>query len=153
MELGNTLRLRWQDDIGLETIRSIISKKVPQWPTGLHDWQLPLVAKILDGECLLCSAATSDGKSALFGAPAVILVEISKNPSLYPPLPRKEKPVSIVITPTKGLSANIVCDYALLVVLKLTVSCYRSTSSKSSGSKHYRTARRFLPMRGRQGGS
>ncbi|KZP34052.1 hypothetical protein FIBSPDRAFT_707820, partial [Athelia psychrophila] len=94
---------RWQDDIRLETIKKIIRKKVPQWPTSLYDWQLPLVAKILYGECLLCCTATSDGKSALFGAPALILVEIGQSPSSYPPLPRKEKPVSIVITPTKGL--------------------------------------------------
>jgi superfamily II DNA/RNA helicase len=101
-------RFCWRDPEGLATIAKIIKEKVPQWIEGLHDWQSILVAKILDGECILCCTATGDGKSALFGAPAVISVEISKNPHLYPDLPRRTKPVSIVITPTKGLAANTV---------------------------------------------
>ncbi|KAF7966313.1 hypothetical protein HWV62_30133 [Athelia sp. TMB] len=78
MDHTTKLSLRRQDYIGLETITVIISKKVPQWSTGLFDWQLPLIAKILDGESLLCCTATSDSKSALFGATAIIPVEISQ---------------------------------------------------------------------------
>ncbi|KAF7970762.1 hypothetical protein HWV62_23100 [Athelia sp. TMB] len=135
MDHINTRRLRWQDEIGLETIKAIISKKVPQWPTGLFDWQLPLIAKILDGESLLCCTATSDGKSALFGATAVILVEISQYPSLYPPLPRKDKPVSIVITPTKGLSSNIVYELEKLGIKALSYCSEVLTEARKTGRK------------------
>jgi superfamily II DNA helicase RecQ len=99
----------WQDPEGRVTINKIIKEKISDWHDGLHEWQLGLVARILDGECVLCCTATGDGKSALFGAPAVVALEISKNSHLYPDLPRRKMPVSIVITPTKGLAANTVC--------------------------------------------
>lgn len=46
-------RLRWQSSIGLQTIKTIVRKRIPQWENGLYDWQLEIVAKILDGEDVL----------------------------------------------------------------------------------------------------
>jgi len=63
---------------------------------------------ILDGENILCNTATGDGKSAVFGIPLVVLLEMALNPTLYPDLPYHAKPIGIVVTPTKGLAANIV---------------------------------------------
>ncbi|KAJ6474006.1 hypothetical protein C8R47DRAFT_1324288 [Mycena vitilis] len=51
--------------------------------------------------------ATGAGKSAVFAVPIIILREMARNPHLYPDLPVRELPVGIVITPTKGLAANI----------------------------------------------
>ncbi|KZP21704.1 hypothetical protein FIBSPDRAFT_1019528 [Athelia psychrophila] len=134
MDIDNIPTLCWQDPIGLETIQLIIGMKVPQWGR-LYDWQLPLVARILDGECVLCCTATSDGKSALFGAPAVIAVEISAHPELYPDLPRREKPVSLVITPTKGLSANIVYELEQLGIKALSYCNEVLTEARKTGRK------------------
>ncbi|KAJ7075385.1 hypothetical protein B0H15DRAFT_738274, partial [Mycena belliarum] len=80
----------------------------PEWNEGLHAWQLKLVIHSLDGKDVLCSIATSAGKSALFAAPIIVLQEMSAKPHLYPDLPVRALPVGIVITPTKGLAANIV---------------------------------------------
>lgn len=80
-------RYRWQDPVGRETIIKIIKKLVLEWKQGLHDWQLDLVVRILDGEDVLCCTATGDGKSALFAAPIIVLREMSRNASLYPDLP------------------------------------------------------------------
>lgn len=101
-------RLRWQSSIGLQTIKTIVRKRIPQWENGLYDWQLEIVAKILDGEDVLVVTATGDGKSAIFGVPILIFLELAQNPFYYPDLPHPEKPSGIVITPTKGLSTNIV---------------------------------------------
>jgi len=104
-------KYRWQDPVGRETIITIIKKLVPEWKQGLHDWQLNLVVRILDGEDILCCTATGDGKSALFAAPIIVLREMSQNASLYPDLPYRSHPVGLVVTPTKGLSGNIVSPY------------------------------------------
>ena len=101
-------RRRWQDPEGQATIKRIVEIKIPTWKDGLHLWQLELVARILDGENVLCNTATGDGKSAVFGVPLVVLLEMASNSTLYPDLPYRAKPIGIVVTPTKGLAANIV---------------------------------------------
>jgi hypothetical protein len=101
-------RHRWQNPIGHLTIITIVKKAIPQWKNGLYDWQLKLVAPALDGEDIMCCLTTGGGKSALFAVPIIILLEISKNPDLYPDLPYRMHPVGLVITPTKGLACNIV---------------------------------------------
>lgn len=107
---------RWQDVVGLETIKLIVKKVVPTWTNGLHAVQLELVSGILDGTDILCCTATGDGKSAAFAIPCLILLEYNKNPEAYPQgLPTRAKPTGVVITPTKGLANNIVSSFPLYV--------------------------------------
>ena len=109
---------RWQDLIGLETIKAIVKKVVPTWTNGLHAVQLELVSGILDGRDILCCTATGDGKSAAFAIPCLVLLEYNNNPEVYPRgLPTRAKPIGIVITPTKGLANNIVCSFAFFLFI------------------------------------
>jgi superfamily II DNA/RNA helicase len=99
----------WQDPVGRSIIQQFVKARVPEWTNGLYDWQLNVIARVLDREDVLLSTATGDGKSAIFGVPILVLLEIARNPSLYPGSPRTtEHPVGLVVTPTKGLAANIV---------------------------------------------
>jgi len=43
----------WQDPEGLDAIKTIIKKLIPNWTNGLHAVQLELVAAILDGKSVL----------------------------------------------------------------------------------------------------
>jgi len=107
-------KLRWQDPAGHATITEIIKKQIPEWKDGLHDWQLNLVARILDGDDIFCCTATGDGKSALFAVPIIVLREIALNPRLYGDFKYPEFPVGLLVMPTKGLAANMVsihCDW------------------------------------------
>lgn len=104
-------RYRWSDPQGRQTITAIVQKLIQEWKDGLHAWQLKLVVRILDGKDILCCTATGDGKSALFAVSIVVLTEMARNPALYPDLPVHAQcalPMGIVVTPTKGLAANIV---------------------------------------------
>ncbi|KAF8144805.1 P-loop containing nucleoside triphosphate hydrolase protein [Mycena galopus ATCC 62051] len=103
-------RHRWSDPIGAQTITTIFKKLIPQWKDGLYPAQLNLIVRILDGEDLFCIMATGGGKSALFAVPIVVLKELASHPELYPNLPARALPVGIVVTPTKGLAANIVFE-------------------------------------------
>ncbi|KAJ7627874.1 hypothetical protein B0H17DRAFT_909704, partial [Mycena rosella] len=103
---------KWQTERGRTTIQQIVATKIPQWAGGLRDWQVTVIAWILDGEDVLCITATGDGKSALFAVPILVLLEVAKNPATYPGFwdQKRRTPVGLVIAPTKGLSANIVRD-------------------------------------------
>jgi hypothetical protein len=90
-------KLRWQDPAGRSAITEIIKKQIPEWKDGLHDWQLDLVARILDGEDIFCCTATGDGKSALF-AVLIVLREVALNPSLYDDLNYPMFPVGLLVT-------------------------------------------------------
>ena len=115
MALGH----RWQEFLGLETIKAIKKKKkkiVPTWTNGLHAVQLELVSCILDGRYLLCCTATGDGKYSAFAIPCLVLLEYNNNPEAYPRvLPTRAKPIGVVTTPTKGLADNIVCSLASFI--------------------------------------
>ncbi|KAJ7208662.1 P-loop containing nucleoside triphosphate hydrolase protein [Mycena pura] len=106
-------RYSWRSTHGHRTIAAIVKKVIPQWTNGLYPTQLDLVARILDGENLLCCMATGGGKSALFSVPILILHEMTRNSHLYPNLPTRALPQGIVVTPTKGLAANIVRFYLI----------------------------------------
>ncbi|KAJ6575914.1 hypothetical protein B0H10DRAFT_2443904 [Mycena sp. CBHHK59/15] len=100
---------KWQTEHGRTTIQQIVATKIPQWTGGLCDSQVTVIAWILDGEDVLCITATGDGKSALFAVPILVLLEVAKNPAMYPGFgdQKRKTPVGLVIAPTKGLSANI----------------------------------------------
>jgi superfamily II DNA/RNA helicase len=106
--MRNTIRLPWKGVTGLDTIQTIV-KRCMTWTNGLYAWQLPLVAQALDGDDYLCITATGDGKSALFAIPIIVLLEYNRNPELYPKgLITRPNPISVVITPTKGLANSFV---------------------------------------------
>lgn len=98
----------WTDPHGHLTVKKIVKKEIPEWKDGLYPAQHKLVVRVLDGQDILCCMATGGGKSALFAVPIIVLRELARNPHLYPDLPVRALPMGLVITPTKGLAANIV---------------------------------------------
>ncbi|KAJ7301473.1 P-loop containing nucleoside triphosphate hydrolase protein [Mycena albidolilacea] len=115
-------KLHWRAPIGCSTIQKIVKKLIPAWKDGLRPVQEDLVFAILDGEDILCCTATGDGKSAAFSVPILALNEYNNNTSLYPAgLPTRLNPVGMVVTPTKGLAANIVLE---LIRLNITAFAY-----------------------------
>jgi superfamily II DNA/RNA helicase len=111
---------RWSDRIGRSTIQDITKLKIPSWTNGLYDYQLDMVAAVLDRKNVLASLGTGSGKTAGFAIPVLVLREISKNPHLYPDLRYPEMAVGIVITPTKGLSFDIVSGLILWIGVYIT---------------------------------
>ena len=101
-------RRHWQDPEGQATIKQIVKVKIPTWKYGLHLWQLELIAHILNGENILLNTAIGDGKSAVFGVPLVVLLEMALNPTLYHDLLYCAMPIGTMVTPTKRLTTNIV---------------------------------------------
>ncbi|KAJ7776978.1 P-loop containing nucleoside triphosphate hydrolase protein [Mycena maculata] len=116
-----TPTVRWQDPEGIRTLNSIVKKVIPQWKDGLRPVQEELVAPILDGDDILCCAATGQGKSAGFSVPILVLNEYNNNRHLYPVnLRTRPQPVGLVITPTKGLANNIVSELTKLGIIAIT---------------------------------
>jgi superfamily II DNA or RNA helicase len=101
-------KFRWRDPQGDRTLTKIVKEQIPQWKDGLYPSQHNLVRRILDGQKILCCMVTGGGKSALFAVPIIVLREMARNHHLYPDLPTRALPQGIVVTPTKGLAANIV---------------------------------------------
>ncbi|KAF8057176.1 P-loop containing nucleoside triphosphate hydrolase protein [Lyophyllum atratum] len=130
---SQSVLLRWQSSTGKDTIQRIVKDLIPAWTAGLRDWQLDLVSRILDGEDVLVSTATGDGKSAIFAVPLVVLQEIKDRPLYYSNLPRRTFPMGIVITPTKGLAANIVFEIEKLGVLAIAYSSEILTEARKTG--------------------
>ncbi|KAJ8094141.1 hypothetical protein PM082_023349 [Marasmius tenuissimus] len=99
----------WLDSAGLETIKKVVARCIPQWPNGLYDYQLDTMAKVLNREHVLFISGTGSGKAALFMVPLLAHREltIQPQPQPYPLLPVQENAVVVVVTPTKGLAASI----------------------------------------------
>jgi superfamily II DNA/RNA helicase len=110
MDSGTADNPRWTDGIGLDTIQKIV-RRCTSWTNGLSTAQLQLVSLILEGSDVLYVNATGSGKSCAFSIPIIVWNEYNVNPELYPRNLRTfEKPVGLVITPTKGLAYNLVRD-------------------------------------------
>ncbi|KAJ7630263.1 P-loop containing nucleoside triphosphate hydrolase protein, partial [Roridomyces roridus] len=126
-------QLRWCSPQGRQTITSSTLKLVPQWPNGLYPYQPDLVARILDGQDLLCVQQTGGGKSALFAIPILVSQEMNRNPHLYPNLPMHALPQGVVVTPTKGLAANIVLELKQLGIKALAYCHETITEARKAG--------------------
>ncbi|THU94914.1 hypothetical protein K435DRAFT_619676, partial [Dendrothele bispora CBS 962.96] len=99
---------RWTDSLGANTLNQAVSRCVPKWTNGLHDYQVEPLQLVLNQEDLIFISGTGCGKAALFIIPLVVHREILAHPELYPVFPVKKNAVVIVITPTKGLANSIV---------------------------------------------
>ncbi|KAF7364531.1 p-loop containing nucleoside triphosphate hydrolase protein [Mycena venus] len=128
-----TLRYPWRGTHGHRTITTIVKKLIPQWTNGLYPAQHDLIARILDGQDILCCMTTGGGKSALFSVPILILREMARNSHLYPNLPTRALPQGIVITPTKGLAANIVLELKKLGIPALAYCHETVTEARMTG--------------------
>ncbi|KAJ6549749.1 P-loop containing nucleoside triphosphate hydrolase protein [Mycena capillaripes] len=126
-------RYNWRGPQGHRTITTIVKKLIPQWKNGLYPAQHNLVARVLDGEDILCCMATGGGKSALFSVPILILREMARNPRLYPDLPTRALPQGIVFTPTKGLAASIVLELKKLAIMALAYCHETVTQARMTG--------------------
>ncbi|KAJ7097721.1 P-loop containing nucleoside triphosphate hydrolase protein, partial [Mycena epipterygia] len=80
-----------------------------------------------------CCMATGDGKSALFAVPIIVLRETARDRHLYPDLPGRALLQGIVVTPTKGLAANIVLELGKLGIPAFAY-CHESvTAARKAG--------------------
>ena len=103
----------WTSQEGSDTLKKVVSRRIPQWEDGLRDFQGEWTPLILDGQNLVAFTATGDGKSTLFILPILVHLELSTNPIIYPSFPIRAQAVVMVITPTKGLATSHVCSISL----------------------------------------
>ncbi|KAK1235388.1 hypothetical protein PQX77_001395 [Marasmius sp. AFHP31] len=105
-------RPAWSDSVGLETIKKVVTRHIPQWPNGLYQYQLDTISKILNREHVLFVSGTGSGKAALFMVPLLAHRELTTRPQpeSYPYLTAQENAVAVVVTPTKGLAASIISE-------------------------------------------
>lgn len=101
----------WKDSEGHEFLNKLVKKLIPAWHNGLREQQDDVLGFILDGEDVFYSTATGGGKTAAIVVPVLVHWELKQNGHLYPSTPQtriREKPVGLVVTPTKGLADNLV---------------------------------------------
>ncbi|KAF7325215.1 P-loop containing nucleoside triphosphate hydrolase protein [Mycena kentingensis (nom. inval.)] len=132
----------WTSPEGCSALRSIVRARLPQWRNGLTVQQEEPIQRILDGQDVLLFTATGAGKSALFMVPILAHLELSAHPERYPAFPRRQHPVGVIITPTKGLASNIVQSlqtYRISAVAydRETLSQRRSLASDIASCKSY----------------
>ena len=100
----------WLEDqelVGLAAINTIVKKLISRWMSGLHVVQLDLVSAIFDGQDILLCTATGDGKLTICCilcslSCALGIYQIPGGVSSWPS--NSDKPVGVVIMPTKGLA-------------------------------------------------
>ncbi|KAF5366170.1 hypothetical protein D9758_005757 [Tetrapyrgos nigripes] len=100
----------WTDASGLEALKLVVSRCIPQWPNGLHDYQVVPLSLVLNQEHVLFFTGTGSGKAALFMIPLIVHRELAQHPEDYPSFPVKKDAVAIVITPLKGLASSLIHD-------------------------------------------
>ncbi|THU92869.1 hypothetical protein K435DRAFT_671281 [Dendrothele bispora CBS 962.96] len=98
----------WTDSLGADALKQVVSRCVPQWTNGLHNYQVEPLQLVLNQEDLIFVSGTGCGKVALFIIPLVVHREILAHPDLYPVFPVKKNAVVVVITPKRGLANSII---------------------------------------------
>lgn len=94
---------------GEEFVRKVLKPLLPFDP---HDYQIEGVCKLLDGWDLVAVTPTSSGKTGFFYMFLLVVLAITKTPSLSPdtgPSRFPKNPVLVVVCPTIYLMAQLVC--------------------------------------------
>ncbi|KII90032.1 hypothetical protein PLICRDRAFT_108348 [Plicaturopsis crispa FD-325 SS-3] len=89
---------------GYDLCRQILSKSLPFDP---HDYQLEGICKALDGNNLVALTSTGSGKSGFFYMYMLVVLAITKNPSLCPSVRFPEDPAMVIICPTNFLEEQM----------------------------------------------
>ena len=103
----------WIPLLAGSTGSELACKLVLQWTDGLRQKQDKVIEYTLDGEDTVYCTVTGVGKSAAFVLPILIHQELARHALLYPNHPKlpqgaREKPVTVVVMPTKGLAGSMV---------------------------------------------
>lgn len=99
--------ISWSDRQGLASLKSLLSRLILQWPNGPHDWQVEVVAGILDGVKQLLVVGCGEGKTAAAYLLLMVYKELRDNPeylrygSLVP-----ANPVVLMVEPLSDLGIS-----------------------------------------------
>ena len=100
--------LKWTSPEALIFLKNLLSKCIPAWPSGPHEWQITASAWILDGHDQLVVAGCGEVKTAVAYLHIIVLLELLKDPSL----PRfglktiPARPITLIASPLTDLSLS-----------------------------------------------
>lgn len=102
-----TENFHWSSPAGYDLCRKILrDSNLPYVP---HDYQVEGICKSLDGIDLLAITPTGSGKTGYFSMYMLVVVAVTKDPTLCPTAKFPENPCLLVICPTKPLEHDMVC--------------------------------------------
>ncbi|KAF8905172.1 P-loop containing nucleoside triphosphate hydrolase protein, partial [Mucidula mucida] len=134
---------------GEEFVRKVLKPLLPFDP---HDYQIEGVCKLLDGWDLVAVTPTSSGKTGFFYMFLLVVLAITKTPSLSPdtgPSRFPKNPVLVVVCPTIYLMAQLVYMTGLnithVVINSITTKLQREADASRVQSL-WMTARESVSM-------
>ncbi|KAI1781900.1 P-loop containing nucleoside triphosphate hydrolase protein, partial [Ganoderma leucocontextum] len=137
-------RFLFSSPTGFRLVRETLAKHITYEP---HDWQLEGVCKMLDGRDLVALLPTGAGKTGYFTMYMLMLVELSRNPSLCIPVvsvPRD--PCMIVVYPTNGLEEEQARVFEKVGLKTLIINAETSSVARRNGGDIWLSARIGITM-------
>ncbi|OSC96921.1 P-loop containing nucleoside triphosphate hydrolase protein, partial [Trametes coccinea BRFM310] len=125
---------------GQELVRNTVSKTLPYTP---HDYQVNGVCKLLDGIDVVAVLPTGAGKTTYYVMYILMLLSLSKNPSLCnPPFKCSTRdPCLIMVYPTNGLEEEQAVTFAKAGIRALVINRDTISRARTEGSNLWVTAR------------
>ena len=103
----------WSSPEGLEYLKGLLKRLLPQWKNGPHDWQIASTAYILDGLDQFTVVACGEGKTAASYLHHLVLQELADHPELDRCGTKiRDKPVTLFVSPLSDLSLSQVSTYS-----------------------------------------
>lgn len=106
-----TPTIDWNSPRGHDEIQKIVKKCLPQWTEGAKAWQLPIVARTLQGASSINVAATGDGKSALYFLPVLIKKHLEASSGPITPANQPRPPVAVIVLPFDSIANSLVSQH------------------------------------------
>ncbi|KAK7024123.1 ATP-dependent DNA helicase Q1 [Favolaschia claudopus] len=111
---------KFYSDTGLTLVRNILLKALPNFEP--HHYQMDGICKVLDGVDLVAVTPTGSGKTAYLFLTIIVMMAISKTPSLCPQMKFPKDPAIVVVCPTNSIEQQIDENMARLGVPALTIN-------------------------------
>ncbi|KAK6988782.1 ATP-dependent DNA helicase Q1 [Favolaschia claudopus] len=111
---------KFYSESGFNLVRNVLLGVLPNFEP--HHYQMDGICKILDGVDLVAVTPTGSGKTAYLFLSILVMMAISKTPSLCPQIKFPKDPAMVVVCPTNSIEQQMDENMAKLGVPALTIN-------------------------------
>ncbi|KAJ7769073.1 P-loop containing nucleoside triphosphate hydrolase protein [Mycena maculata] len=142
--LPATFAFKFHSPDGFCLVRQILLDALPHFEP--HSYQMDGICKVLDGVDLVAVTPTGSGKTGFLFLTILVMIAISKNPSLCPAVKFPNDPTIVVVCPTNSIEQQMEENMTKLGISALTINLDTVAAARLKGQNLWIRAQAGISM-------
>ncbi|KAJ6587856.1 hypothetical protein B0H10DRAFT_1831207 [Mycena sp. CBHHK59/15] len=135
---------KFYSESGFALVRKILLTALPTFEP--HHYQMDGICKVLDGVDLVAGKPTGSGKTGYIFLSIIVMISITRTPSLCPSAKFPVDPAIVVVCPTNSIEQQMQENMAKIGVAALTINSDTVAASRLCNIDLWNSAREGISM-------